>query len=76
MSQNKRHNNRRKRTERRFTVRGVRRNPADIGKLSRALLLLAQAEAERQARAEHARHTNEEVISDQSAQQEGGALDA
>lgn len=39
--------------ERRYTVRGIRRDPLDISKLSKALLGLAMAEAERQA-AEHA----------------------
>ncbi len=40
--------------DRRYTVRGVRRDPVDIGKLSKALIGLATAEAERQAQAEHA----------------------
>lgn len=44
-------------TGHRFTVRGVLRNPPDIGKISRALLSLAQAEAERQAQAEHTERT-------------------
>lgn len=39
--------------ENRFTVRGVRRDPVDISKLSKALIGLAQAEAEREAQAEH-----------------------
>ncbi|TDU06599.1 hypothetical protein EDD99_5162 [Streptomyces sp. 846.5] len=42
------------REERRFTVRGVRRDPPDIRKLSRALISLAVAEAEREAQAEQA----------------------
>lgn len=42
-----------------FAVRGVLRNPPDVGKISRALLGLAQAEAERQAQAEHAARTTE-----------------
>lgn len=45
--------------ERRFTVRGVRRNPPDIRKLSKALIGLAMAEAERHAQAEHARRDTE-----------------
>lgn len=36
-----------------------RRTPRDIRKLSRALLELAQAEAERAAEAEHAAHTEQ-----------------
>lgn len=39
--------------ERHFVVRGVRRDPPDLRKLGRALLSLAQAEAERQTEAEH-----------------------
>lgn len=46
--------------ERRFTVRGVRRDPPDIRKLSRALIGLAQAEAERQAQAEREAHAEQE----------------
>jgi hypothetical protein len=38
-----------KRQERRLTVRSVRRDPPDIGKLSKALIALAMAEAEREA---------------------------
>jgi hypothetical protein len=37
----------------RYTVRGVRRDPVDIPKLSKALIGLAMAEAEREAQAEH-----------------------
>jgi hypothetical protein len=44
------------RQERRFTVRGVRRDPPDIRKLSRALISLAIAEAEREAQAQQAAH--------------------
>ncbi|MDL2081960.1 hypothetical protein QNN03_36600 [Streptomyces sp. GXMU-J15] len=43
-----------RREERRFTVRGIRRDPPDIGKLSKALIGLALAEAEREAQAEQA----------------------
>jgi hypothetical protein len=56
VKRNKRKNNRARGQDRRFTVRGVRRDPVDMGKFSRALLGLAQAEAERQAQAEHAAH--------------------
>jgi hypothetical protein len=41
------------RDEPHYRVRGVRRDPPDIAKLSRALLGLAIAEAEKQAEAEH-----------------------
>lgn len=57
MSVNRKRKNNRTRQERRFTVRGVRRDPVDLAKFSRALLGLAQAEAERQAQAEHAART-------------------
>lgn len=61
------------RQERRFTVRGVRRDPVDMTKLSRALIGLARAEAEREAEAQHA-------ASDQAAppqlEREGGERDA
>ena len=43
-----------RREERRFTVRGIRRDPLDIRKLSKALLGLAMAEAEREAQAQRA----------------------
>lgn len=45
-----------RRQERRFTVRGVRRNPPDMRKLSRALISLAMAEAEREAQAQQTAH--------------------
>ncbi|WP_086747838.1 hypothetical protein [Streptomyces scabiei] len=45
---------RRGREERRFTVRGIRRDTPDIRKLSKALLGLAMAEAEREAQAQQA----------------------
>lgn len=45
--------------QRRFTVRGVRRDQVDMGKLSKALIGLAAAEAERQAQAEHSAHADD-----------------
>lgn len=60
------------RQERRFTVRSVGRDPVDMTKLSRALISLARAEAEREAEAQHAVH-------DQTAppqlEREGGEQD-
>jgi hypothetical protein len=50
---------RRGREERRFSVRGIRKDPPDIRKLSKALLGLAMAEAERQAQAQQAAHQPE-----------------
>ncbi len=43
--------------ERRISVRGIRRDPPDIRKLSRALINLALAEAEREAAAQRAAET-------------------
>lgn len=51
----KRRDRHRRDEEFRFTVRGVRRDPLDIRKLSKALVGLAMAEMERQAQAEYAR---------------------
>ncbi len=39
------------RAPQRLTVRGVRRDPVDIRKLSRAIIMLAQAQAEGDAKA-------------------------
>jgi hypothetical protein len=78
MSVNRKRKNTRTRGQaRRFTVRGVRRDPVDIGKFSRALLGLAQAEAERQAQAEHTAHTRtangpEDTSKDQVLPKGGG----
>lgn len=75
----KRKNNRTRGQARRFTVRGVRRDPVDIGKVSRALLGMAQAEAERQAQAEHAARTQTtngpEDTSEEQVLPKGGSHD-
>jgi hypothetical protein len=74
----KRRRNRSRRSggeEYRFTVRGIRREPVDIRKLSRALINLVMAEAERQAQAEHTRDAEPEVTSNDEAQS-GGDGDA
>ncbi|MGH3904688.1 MAG: hypothetical protein ACRDTE_10930 [Pseudonocardiaceae bacterium] len=62
--------------ERRFTVRGVRREPPDIRKFSKALISLTMAEAERQAQAEHAagHDTKSEPAAEERATP-GGAAD-
>ena len=39
------------RAPQRLTVRGVRRDPVDVRKLSRAIIMLAQAQAEADAKA-------------------------
>jgi hypothetical protein len=56
MASKRRGNNkeRRGREERRFAVRGIRRDPPDIRKLAKALIGLAMAEAEREAQAQQA----------------------
>jgi hypothetical protein len=60
------------REERRFTVRGIRRDPPDIRKLSRALIGLAMAEAEREAQAEQAaRKKNPKNATDSDASKGG-----
>jgi hypothetical protein len=52
MGVNRRRNRRQpRRSERRISVRAVRRDPIDLRKLSRALLALAQAEVEAEAEA-------------------------
>jgi hypothetical protein len=62
--------------ERRFTVRGVRRDPPDIQKLSKALISLAMAEAEREAQAEHAARDAESQAASEPENQSGGERDA
>lgn len=52
--------------ERRYSVRGVRRDPMDIDKLSRAIAGLAMAEMEKQAQNQH-EHTQERPINDRPA---------
>lgn len=46
-----------KNRERHIRVRGVRRDPVDMRRLARALIALAQAEAEQAAQAEHEAQT-------------------
>lgn len=48
MGVNRRRRRQPRRSERRISVRAVRRDPIDLRKLSRALLAIAQAEAEAQ----------------------------
>ena len=62
--------------ERRFTVRGVRRDPPDIQKLSKALISLAMAEAEREAQAEQAARDAESQVTSEDENQSGGDRDA
>ncbi len=55
-------NDKNKQGERQIRVRGVRRDPPDLKKLSRALIALAmaQAQAEADAQAEHENTKDEE----------------
>lgn len=62
--------------ERRFTVRGVRRDPPDIQKLSKALIALAMAEAEREAQAEQAAREAESAVTSEPEDPSGGEPDA
>ena len=50
-----------RRPERRLSVRSVRRDPPDLRKLSRVLIALAQADAEKQAALEHDRKQGEKL---------------
>jgi len=62
--------------ERRLTVRGIRRDPPDIRKLSKALIGLAMAEAERQAQAEQITRDAEPKVASEDEAQSGGECDA
>jgi len=72
----KRKNRNSRNEERRFTVRGIRRDPPDIQKLSKALIGLAMAEAERQAQAEQAARDTESAVTSDSEEPSGGTRDA
>ncbi|WP_147339550.1 hypothetical protein [Actinomadura spongiicola] len=63
--------------ERRLVVRGVRREPADLRKLGRALIQIAQTEAEREAKKQHAAHQTDQQSSEERPQPnaEGGDAD-
>jgi hypothetical protein len=55
MTSSKKRNNRSRRLpreERRITVRGIRRDPPDVRKFSKALIGVAMAEAQREAQAQ------------------------
>ena len=64
---------------RRYRVRGVRRDPVDIRKLSKALIGLVMAESERDAQAEHAGRSVTDIRSEEAVHRKagpGGARDA
>lgn len=67
---------RRYQKDRRIIVRGVRRDPPDIRKLSRALISLAMAEAEREAQAERAARETAPTSKQSGEPQEGGESNA
>ncbi|MGD0273100.1 MAG: hypothetical protein ABSB96_05180 [Gaiellaceae bacterium] len=50
---------RKQQRERRLRIRSVRRDPPDLRKLSHALIALAMAQSETEARAEHETATHE-----------------
>jgi hypothetical protein len=80
LRRSKDHNKQARSAQRRFTVRAVRRDRVDMGKLSKALLGLAAAEAERQAQADHAANKNTTAPktaadSEEQARPTGGAHD-
>lgn len=64
--------NKQGREERQFTVRGIRRDPPDIRKLSRALIDLAMAEAERQAQAEQSARQAQSTVTSDDQEYPGG----
>ncbi len=75
MSNNKKHNNRKVRRDRRVRIRSIRRNPPDLRKLAAAVIQLAEAQAEADAEAEHAckqanrrRHAERQADSDEQAE--------
>ena len=63
--------NYRRARDRNISVRGVRRNPPDLNKLSQALVALALAQAEAEAQADH----DQRSASGLSAQAEAGGKD-
>jgi hypothetical protein len=64
--------NRRPRDERRLRVRGLRHDPPDPRRLSRAFIGLALARAEAEARAQQASEAEATRDDDHSAQKDGG----
>jgi hypothetical protein len=76
MTSKRRRNRNSRNEERRFTVRGIRRDPPDIGKLSKALIGLAMAEAERAAQAEQAARDTQATVASSRKEQPDGEGDA
>jgi hypothetical protein len=71
MGRHKKNRKPQRRDERRVVVRGIRRDPPDMRKLGKALLGLAQAEAERQAQEQHTSHRSAERPESPDVQQPG-----
>ena len=63
-----------RRRERRISIRAVMRDPIDLNKLSRALIAMAQADAEAAARREH-EATNKPAHKSEPARSEASADD-
>ncbi len=64
--------NRRPRDERRLSVRGLRHDPPDPKRLSRAFIGLALARAEAEARAQQVSDPGATRVDDHDAQKDGG----
>ena len=63
--------------DRRYSVRGVRRDPLDIEKFSKALLSLVLADSERQAQTDHAAQgIRSAPAANRNEQPDGGTPDA
>lgn len=62
----------RKQSDRRISIRSIRKNPPDLHKLGRALIALAmaQAEAEAEAQAEDARKARQKTANGEKVQTE------
>lgn len=62
----------RRQSDRRISIRSIRKNPPDLHKLGRALIALAmaQAEAEAQAQTEDAREAAQKTAKSQDARPE------
>ena len=62
-----------RRDERRIRVRGIRREKPDVSKLARALIELAQAQAETEARGEHEAQTTKPTASTRNTKKESAS---
>lgn len=76
MASKRKNKSNQRREERRITVRGIRRDPPDIRKLSKALIALAMAEAEREAQAEQVAREAKPTVTAASKSPKGGVPNA